>query len=285
MSEPHPISLLESIILGFVQGATEFLPVSSSGHLVIIQNLFGVQGSIVLFDVMVHVGTLAAIVLVFRKDIADLVNVVINILTGKIANDTAERSVVAGIVIGSIPTAFIGLAFSDQFKQLFSSMTAAGIGLLFTGLILMSTIIRRSAGSNTEAREGGHIQFTQALLIGVAQGLAITPGVSRSGTTIAVALLLGVERGLAARFSFLLAIPAILGALALELRDHFQAVAAVPAHTDTTVMLIGAVVAAVTGIFALKFLLRIVRHGKISLFAYYCWALGAIAIVLGIMRG
>ena len=123
------------------------------------------------------------------------------------------------------------------------------------------------------------------MLIGVAQGLAIAPGISRSGTTIAVALVLGVERGLAARFSFLLAIPAILGALALELRDHFHGVRDVPASVDAAVMFSGTIVAAITGIFALKILLRIVRQGKISLFAYYCWALGAVAIAMGIMRG
>ena len=128
MSETHPISLFESIILGFVQGATEFLPVSSSGHLVIIQNLFGVQGSVVLFDVMVHVGTLSAILLVFRNDIADLAHTAVGALTGRMSNNHAEQGVLAGIIVGSIPTAFIGLMFSEQFKHLFASVTAAGVG-------------------------------------------------------------------------------------------------------------------------------------------------------------
>jgi undecaprenyl-diphosphatase len=248
------------------------------------QNLFGTHGSVVLFDVMVHVGTLAAIILVFRKDIADVARTALGTLTGRISGNHEEQGVLAGIVVGSIPTAVIGLMFSEQFKRLFTSMTAAGIGLLLTGVVLMSTVVKGGSRHGTEAHESRRLRLVHALLIGIAQGCAIAPGISRSGVTIAVALLLGVERGLAARFSFLLAIPAIVGALGLELRNHFLAAGDVPAHVDTAVMFSGALVAAITGIFALNILMGIVRHGKISLFAYYCWVLGVVAIALGIVR-
>ena len=283
MSEGAPISLVESVILGFVQGATEFLPISSSGHLVILQNLFGMQESQVLFDVMLHVGTLAAIMAVFRKDIGELLRAAGGIVAGRKPGTQSVDNMLAGIVVGCVPTALIGIAFSDAFERMFTSMTAAGIGLLITGLVLMSTVLRKKASGDAGPDSSHRIQFAHALLIGTAQGLAITPGISRSGATIAVALILGVERELAARFSFLLSIPAVLGALAFELRDYSPGAGS--ESVSIAVIFSGMVVAVFVGIVALRILLRIVKQGRISLFAYYCWAVGLLAITLGILKG
>lgn len=281
MNEAHPISFLESIILGFVQGLTEFLPISSSGHLVIMQNVFGIGGSQVLFDITVHGGTLLAIFLVFKKDLAELSRTAAAILTGRRSdNRTAERMVV-GIAVGTVPTAVIGVAFSEQFHRMFASMTAAGVGLLVTGVVLLSTVFKVKPRIDSRT----HISFVHALIIGTAQGLAIIPGISRSGTTIAVALALGVDRELAVRFSFLLAVPAIVGAMAFEMKGHLFGAEGVSQDLGLTAMFSGAAVAAVTGVFALRLLLGVVRQGRISWFAYYCWVLGIMAIVLGLTRG
>ncbi len=283
MSEGAPITFLESIILGLVQGVTEFLPVSSSGHLVILQTLFGKGEPQLLFDVMLHVGTLVAIGVVFKDDLARLLRAAASIVVPGKASEPADTRMLWAILAGSIPTALIAVSFSEQFERLFGSITAAGGGLLMTGLILICTAFR---GKPHDGKGDGDSVFRdvgigRALAIGVAQGLAIFPGVSRSGATIAVALLLGVERETAARFSFLLAIPAVLGALVFELKDYQFGGAA----TGASAMLAGALVAAVTGIVALKLLLGVVRRGKISLFAYYCWGLGLLAIGYGIIKG
>jgi undecaprenyl-diphosphatase len=183
----------------------------------------------------------------------------------------------------------IGVVFADQLKELFASTTAAGVGLILTGAILMSTKLKGAASSEADESGSDRIGIGRALLIGTAQGLAICPGISRSGSTIAVALLLGVERELAARFSFLLAIPAVLGALAFELKDYAPSANGSGTSSGTGAgvgaMLLGAIIAAAVGIFALKLLLRFVRGGKLSAFAYYCWALGLLAIGYGVLRG
>lgn len=284
-SEGAPISFIESVILGIVQGVTEFLPISSSGHLVIMQALFGQHEPQLLFDVMVHVGTLVAIFVVFRKDIADLIRTAFSMLGIGEVEGRSEWWLPLAIVVGTIPTALMGVIFAERFERLFASMTAAGGGLIVTGVILMSTVWSRESSSETNAGGSTRIGLGKALLIGTAQGIAIFPGVSRSGTTIAIALLLGVERELSARFSFLLAIPAIIGALVFELKDYSPAAQVGAAPTSVPIMLGGAVCAAVTGIFALIVLLNIVRRGRLSFFAYYCWAVGGLAIFYGIFRG
>jgi len=284
LSEGAPITLLESIILGLVQGVTEFLPVSSSGHLVILQTLFGKGEPQLLFDVMLHVGTLAAIGIVFRSDFARLLRAAVRVAVPGKAGDPADTRTLWAILAGSIPTALIAVSFSEQFERLFGSITAAGGGLLMTGLILICTALKGKPHDGDGDGASRDVGIGRALAIGVAQGLAIFPGVSRSGATIAVALLLGVERESAARFSFLLAVPAVLGALVFELKDY-QFGAATSETTGALAMLAGALVAAATGIIALKLLLGVVRRGKISLFAYYCWGLGLLAIGYGVFRG
>jgi undecaprenyl-diphosphatase len=284
-SEGAPISFLESVILGIVQGATEFLPISSSGHLVILHALFGQDDPQLIFDVMVHVGTLIAIFAVFRKDIGDLLRTALALAGIGSPENRSGWWMLAAIVAGCIPTALIGVMFAERFERLFASTTAAGGGLIVTGLILMSTAWKGKSGSESGAAPVTRIGLGRALAIGTVQGLAIFPGVSRSGATIAVALLLGIERELAARFSFLLAIPAILGALVFELKDYAPAAYSGAKIAGPGDLLAGATCAAVTGIFALIFLMNIVKKGRLSFFAYYCWAVGLLAICFGIFRG
>jgi undecaprenyl-diphosphatase len=256
---------LQAAILGLVQGLTEFLPVSSSGHLVLFQKLMGFCQPELLFDISVHVGTLFAVLVVFRRDIFSM-------LRGFWANDLEARQgrrLLILVIAGSIPTAIIGLVFKDTFEALFCSATTVGIALIITGLFLMATHYAKNAELGIEQTGVG-----RAILIGIAQGMAITPGISRSGATIAAGLLLGVNREVAARFSFVLSIPAILGAMLLHLKNMDTTV-----PTNWTPSIIGAVVAAITGYIALKLLLKVVRRGHLHWFAYYCWAVGLLALV------
>ncbi len=268
-----------------MQGVTEFLPVSSSGHLVILQNLFGMVEPQLLFDVLLHVATLAAILVVFREDIGELARAGLRIVREKAWDQPEDRLLIA-IAVGCVPTALIGVGFSEHFRWLFASITAAGIGLLVTGFLLMGTWWT-CRGRDTETRRDnpGTVSLFQALAIGAAQGLAIAPGVSRSGSTIAVALLLGLPRELAARFSFLLSIPAIIGALIFEQRAFLLPGAMSTPQPVTASMIAGAIVAAGAGIVSLIVLLGVVKRGRIFLFAYYCWLIGVLAIVLGVTRG
>ena len=260
---------LQALWLGILQGLTEFLPVSSSGHLVLGQNILGVNQPDLLFDVAVHVGTLVAVLFCFREDI-------VSILRGLWAKDDQAREgrrLLFLIVVGSVPTALIGLLFKDQFEALFSSLSAVGVALLVTGGLLMATRFAPQGRRGLNATGPG-----RALLVGLFQGLAITPGISRSGATISAGLYLGLDRRLAAHFSFLLSIPAILGALALELKDvEFSTVAVSP-------LLLGGVAAALSGYFALKVLLKVVQKGRLYWFAPYCWALGLAVLAMGFWR-
>lgn len=258
------MQIWQAALLGVVQGLTEFLPISSSGHLVLGQRLLGLTEPALMFDVAVHVGTLAAVVLVFSGDLWQIVR-------GLVFSDAQARQgrrLLWLVVVGSIPTAIIGLLFKDQFESMFSSVAAVGAALLITGCLLMASRLAPPTG-----RAINRVGAGRALAIGVIQGLAITPGISRSGSTISLALLLGVERSLAARLSFVLSIPAILGALllqALHLRDA--------ALQPLTPMLVGGAAAAISGWVALKLLLRLVQGGKLYWFAYYCWPLGLAAL-------
>ncbi len=263
-----------------MQGVAEFLPISSSGHLVILQVLFGMKEPQVLLDVMLHIGTLAAILVVFRRDIYELALAAARIAKCRRIGDTAAERMLIALVAGSIPTAIIGILFKDQFERLFSSMIAAGVGLLITGCLLALTAwTAREAAVRTTDGSGG-VGLRQAFIIGISQGVAIVPGISRSGSTIATALLLGVPRETAASFSFLLSVPAVGGALLLELKDYASA----GTHASMPAAVLGAVVAAGVGIAALLLLLKIVKQGKISYFAYYCWFIGIFAIAVGILK-
>lgn len=267
--------IIQSIILGIVQGLTEFLPVSSSGHLVIFKSYLGTDTQGVIWEISLHFGTLLAIIGVFFKDIFEILRGVClsckKIVLGEsliniFRNDNNTR-VFLLVLIGTIPTALIAIFFRGTFESLFNKPVLAGLMLLVTGTVLWFT---RSFRNSNKKKLG----ICDALVIGTVQGLAITPGISRSGTTIAAATFRGVDREFAAKFSFLLAIPAILGAMAMILKDpiNFK-------NDELSFLVTGSIVAAVTGYVSLRFLIKIITAGKLYLFSYYCWPVGLFAIL------
>ena len=268
------MSIVQAIVLGIVQGLTEFLPVSSSGHLVLAQSFFGLHEPALLFDSALHCGTLAAVLLVFRRDIAALARELwmalrtpsVACVRQRYATHEQGRMLVL-IIVGTIPTVLIGLAFKDLFARMFASVQIVGLTLMVTGGLLLLT--RYCSANRLGCMQ---LRLWHAVLIGVAQGLAITPGISRSGATIALALFLGVQRETAGRFSFLLCIPAIVGATVLNLSDG-GAGASLPA------LAAGTIAAALTGWLALRLLLQLVKQGRFYLFAPYCLLVGAGALI------
>ena len=273
------MTTLEAIVLGILQGLTEFLPVSSSGHLVLFQHLFGLKEAELFFDICVHLGTLVAVIIVFRQEIIKIISALLQLISlggpkekfiQKVESDP-ELKMAALIVIGSIPTAILGLLFAGIADRLFSSTLITGLMLMVTGLLLWLT---RKAERHTAAASSNRLTVGKAFIIGIVQGLAIIPGISRSGSTISAGLLLGVDRETAARYSFLLSIPAIVAAGLLSLKDGFS-------QTDPVIWisLLGAVTAALVGYGALKSLLHMVKKGRLHVFAPYCWLVGILAIL------
>ncbi|HVS12600.1 MAG TPA: undecaprenyl-diphosphate phosphatase [Thermoanaerobaculia bacterium] len=265
---------LYAVLLGALQGATEFLPISSSGHLALAQHFLGIdgaEGSAVAFDVVLHVGTLLAVILVYRESLIALARATLGALRQASSyrrpvatlGGSEELRLLLALALGSIPTAAIGLLFQEPLEGLFDRPAVVASMLLVTGALLALPAVLR-----VRPREERVVAPWQALLVGAIQGLAITPGISRSGSTISVALLLGLAPGLAARFSFLLSIPAILGALALKLPDLDLA------EIAPLALAAGFVTSFAVGWGALVVLLAVLRRGRFSLFAIYCCALG-----------
>lgn len=258
---------MNAVLLGIIQGLTEFLPVSSSGHLLLFQQVLHLRGDELLFDLVVHVATLLPVLWVYRGDLATMVT-----SPWREEGPWLERPGVrlaALVVLATLPTAVIGLLLKDTFEALFGRPQVLVVTFSVTGVLLfLSARVRQGS---TEVAE---MRWWQALVLGLAQGLAITPGISRSGTTIAVGLFLGLSREHAARMSFLMAIPAISGAFVLQAR---QAEA-----TDVIVseLLLGGLAALVSGYLALVVLLRLVRRGGFARFSWYLWALAAVCAAL-----
>ena len=270
---------IEAIILGIIQGLTEFLPVSSSGHLVLFQHLFGLKEAELFFDVCVHLGTLVAVVIVFRQEIIKILSALLQLVSlggqkekflQRVDSDPDLKMALL-IVIGSIPTAILGLLFAGIADRLFSSTLITGLMLMVTGLLLWLT---RKAESHAASESSGDLSAGKAFVIGIVQGLAIIPGISRSGSTISTGLLLGVDRETAARYSFLLSIPAIMGAGVLSLKDGLS-----QTNPVISMSFLGAVMAALVGYGALKSLLHLVKKGRLHVFAPYCWLVGILAIL------
>ena len=270
---------IEAIILGIIQGLTEFLPVSSSGHLVLFQHLFGLKEAELFFDVCVHLGTLVAVVIVFRQEIIKILSALLQLVSlggqkekflQRVDSDPDLKMALL-IVIGSIPTAILGLLFAGIADRLFSSTLITGLMLMVTGLLLWLT---RKAESHAASVSSGDLSTGKAFVIGIVQGLAIIPGISRSGSTISTGLLLGVDRETAARYSFLLSIPAIVGAGILSLKDGLS-----QTNPVISMSFLGAVMAALVGYGALKSLLHLVKKGRLHVFAPYCWLVGILAIL------
>lgn len=257
---------LESVLLGLLQGLTEFLPVSSSGHLVLAQSLIpGFEQPGVLFDTLLHGGTLLSVLVYFRREVQELLA---SLLPG---GDPSRRRLALLLVVATVPTGLIGILFKDPLEALFHAPRSAAAMLLVTGAVLwVSEVLARPR----MGLEG--LGYGRALAIGTVQGLAIVPGISRSGSTIAAGTLLGIRGEDAARFSFLLSVPAILGAVVLQL-PHVDSLE--PARLGAYAA--GVVAAFASGLWAIRFLLAAIRRGRFRWFALYCWLLGAGYLLLG----
>lgn len=256
------MNMLHACLLGLVQGLTEFLPVSSSGHLAIAQHFLpGFEQPGLLFDVLLHMATTLAVVLYFRKDILRLACCYLR----KGPEVKEDRHIFNMLVLGSIPTAIIGFSGKDFFAGLFDNLLVVGCMLFVTGALLILAEKIRSDG-----RQLSELKKSDSLLVGIVQGCAIIPGISRSGSTIACLLLRGIDGEAAARFSFLLSLPAIGGAMLLSLKD-LQGISAaeLPAYG------VGALVAFISGMFAIRWLMNVVRNKRLFGFAIYCFLVGS----------
>lgn len=283
MKGVNVLNIIHAIFLGLVQGLTEFLPVSSSGHLVVFQEIFNIEEASMAFDVFLHLGTLAAVFAFYWQDIVSIVREfflwIAELLKLKEANPSQRndgyRTMMFMIIIASIPTAIMGFLFDDLFEKAFSSMSVVGFTLLITGVLLWMT--KKMTNGRKQARD---ISTTDALTVGVLQGIAITPGISRSGTTIFAGLLRGFNVELATKFSFLLSIPVILGAALLE---SIKLVKSGQGLTNGFPMFVGFIVAAISGYFAIRFLVDLINNKKFHYFSYYCWAAGILIILYSLV--
>ncbi len=250
------MSTLDAIILGLVQGLTEFLPISSSGHLVIGQHLLNFEGPNLTFDIVLHMGSLLAVLVYFRRDIQ-------KVMRSALGKGDASWNKVAWLILwGTIPTGLIGFFFKEPLEGLFESVRVVAIMLFVTGLLLFASDRIRKTD-----RPLFGIRVLDALLIGVVQGLSIIPGISRSGSTIATGLFLKIDGNAAARFSFLLSIPAILGAVALEGKN----ILGHAVNGSGVEFLSGFVAAAISGWLAIKILMEVLKRKRLWIFAIYCW--------------
>lgn len=272
------MDIIQAIIMGMVQGLTEFLPVSSSAHLVIVPELMGVKSSLA-FDTLLHVGTLVAVVGYFWKDILAMIKAFISSLTDifhgnfkqGIKEDSFKRLTWL-VLVGTIPAGLMGVLFKDQFESLFSSITAVGFFLLITGVILWGAEWIAKRNSENQDKEVKDVTFANSLVIGLFQGFAIAPGISRSGSTIAAGLFLGLDRKLAARYSFLLSIPAILGAALIQAKDI------VSFDSGIGVLIGGFISALIFSYLAVKFMMSYIQKHSLIVFSYYCWIVGALTL-------
>jgi len=262
------MEIIKSIILGLIQGLTEFLPVSSSGHLVLAQHFFGVEESGVAIEVVLHLGTLAAVVIFFWQDILRLFAAVPYLFSRK-SEKQRDRRIIWMLIVASIPTAIMGFLLEDFFDSMFGTPAVVPFALLVTaGIMLWSNKLLKGRRTLAEMRP------QQALLVGVFQGLAIMPGISRSGSTIFASLIQGFDRDEAARFSFLLSIPAIIGATVFKLDEIVGLTSqyALP-------LLIGFLVAAVSGYIAIQFLFTLIKRQKLYVFSIYCAAVSVVSLI------
>lgn len=276
----NELSYLWAIILGVVQGLTEFLPVSSSAHLAIAQRWMGLDPesqTILLFDLMMHVGTVISIFIVFAKPLRQyLTRLLAECQSSWRGRRYATRILLLGVA-ASIPTAAIGLGFKDFLEDAFAHPRRIGGELVITGILLMlMALVPRGR------RGWKRFRFDHAVWIGIAQGISILPGISRSGATICTAAFCGIRRRWATEFSFYIAIPAILGATAIKLKDALELGSAALATLPWGPILVGSVVSLIVGVMSLVALVESVRRAKLHYFSVYCWLLGGL-VLLGIV--
>ena len=290
------MNLFEAIILGFIQGVAEFLPVSSSGHLAIFKNFFGLEEAGIAYDILLHVGTLVAVFICFWSDIWELIVNGVGIVVDACKNigiffsnlfnknkkdytmkeyieviSTPFRRYVMLIIVATIPTGIMGVLFKDMIESVSATLLIPGICLLMTSIIL---IIADNAKDGDENEE--NVSYKKAGFVGICQGFATMPGISRSGTTVTACLLAGMDRAFAVKFSFIVSIPAIVGAAILDLPDLSKAGVTGSEMINYTA---GTIVAAVVGYICIKTMLKIVRKKKFKVFSIYCAVMGLISII------
>ncbi len=258
------MTLLEALILGLVQGLTEFLPVSSSGHLVLVQKAMGVDDSGIVFEIFVHFATLLSVVIYFWKL---LWRMILSILPPFRPEYARERKMIGLLALGTVPAVVVGLTMRDTFEQAYESPITVSLLLLVTGTVLFLPRILAAKRKG----EGTEVRIPSALAMGIGQAIAILPGISRSGSTIVAGMLSGAKSENAAEFSFLLAIPAIAGAMVLAVKDVLAE--GIEASLLTN-YIAGGVVAFVSGLIAIYSVLAAVRRGRFEWFGYYCFAAG-----------
>lgn len=269
------MDIIQAIIIGLVQGLTEFLPVSSSAHLIFAQQALGVADVGLAFDVLLHVGTLVAVIVYFFNDIIEMIKgfflSLVDLKEGKFIPELKRdpyKKLAWLTIIATIPVGVVGILFNDIVEELFTGLTVPAFLLLITGCLLYA-----SQRMNSGRIDVTNITVKEALIMGCGQALAILPGLSRSGTTIATGLFAGLDKEFAAKFSFILSIPAILGAAVVQLKDLGSA------NIEFSACIAGFIVAAISGYFAISFLLKLVREKSLDIFAYYCWIVGIIILV------
>ncbi len=271
------MNVFEAIFLGVVQGLTEFLPVSSSGHLVLFQNLLGMKEPMLGFDLVLHLGTLVAVFIYFRRDFLQMIQQSVLFLMqfpgskdrGALYEQYPYALEAGMVVLACVPTVLIGIAFKDAFETLFGSVFAVGVAW-----IVMSFILIASRKFPKGDRTLNLMNHQDAFLIGLAQGVSIIPGISRSGSTILGGMLCGIEKKEAARFSFWLSVPAILGAFIFKLDDGIDFF-----QTNPLALVSGFLASAVVGYITIAFLLNIMVRGRFHLFGYYCLAIGLFTVI------
>ena len=272
------MTYLEAVVLGLVQGLAEFLPISSSGHLALLEQLFEIkEENVLVFAVLLHVGTLISVFIVYWKDIWELIIelgiTIKDLCTGKglRLEERPVRKLGVMIIVATIPTGIIGVLFNDFFNSLYTSVLPIGIGLIITGFMLTT-----AEKMGTSKRGIKQMNYRNALFIGTVQGIAICPGISRSGSTLFGSLVCNLDRKFAVKYVFLISIPSILGSAVFELPD------AIKQGLEPGVVgpvIVGMVVAAVSGLIAIKTMIKIVSDKKLSFFSYYVWAVGAAVIL------
>ena len=264
------MELIKAIILGIVQGATEFLPVSSSGHLVLGSHILGFQEQGIVFDVLLHLGTLVSVVAVFRRELAIMAKVPFLWMLNRL-DDEGRHYLLWDlyVVVATIPAVFVGLFYKEQVEKMFTSVTLVCFMLIVTGLMMITARF-----ITDRARP---VNGPRAFLMGCGQAFAIMPGVSRSGTTIFTGMLLGINRETAARFSFIMSIPAILGAAVL---NFGEVLTHPPPPSALLVYVAGSTAAALTGYLAIILLLDVIRKNRLQWFGYYCLSVAILGLVL-----
>lgn len=276
------MSVVEGILLGLLQGVAEFLPISSSGHLALAQELFDLDDVPLLFDIMLHLATLGAVLLFFRRKIWSLLKVAGRWLARRsLPEDNADVRTIVALLLGTAVTGVFGIVLSDLVEDYSEKLICVGF-FITAGLLIFSDAVEErrrkkllESGSDGLVTTRTGVRPLQGLGIGLAQGIGVLPGISRSGSTIAGALLCGVDREQAGEFSFLLSIPAILGAFVLELDD----LDTIGDSVGVAPVVAGCVAAFVAGIFALSVLMKIVRKGKLEWFALYLIPAGILGLV------